>query len=323
MEEFLKRFAGIFILGLLCLMACKKDDNPDPNPVVAESFLPDSGQTSGFTTTPGEDADFTINAPSFTDNGDGTITDNITGLMWQKADGGEMTYENASVYCSDLVLGGYSDWRLPACSELFDINNFERVNPALFTSYFTITAAEYWWTGKTRADDPSRVWVVNSGGGIGAHPKSETISAGGTKKFHARAVRTHNFKAVTKEHFTDNGDGTVTDNYTGLTWQKVKSASTCSWEEALAYANDLSLAGFTDWRIPNIKELRSINDETLLKPSVNKNFFTGIVSGNFWSSTTLIQLSTKAWDINVDYGIVSYNDKTLKENVLCVRGGIK
>jgi hypothetical protein len=243
--------------------------------------------------------------------------------MWQKEDGGEMTFENASVYCSDLVLGGFSDWRLPTCIELYGINNFERVNPALFTGYFTTTLAEYWWTDKTRADDPSRVWVVNSGGGIGAHPKNETISAGGTKKIHTRAVRTNNFKEVTKEHFTDNDNGTVTDNFTGLVWQKVKPTSTYTWEEALAYANDLSLANFTDWRLPNIKELQSLNDESLFKPSFNKTLFTSISSGNFWSSTTLIQSTGKAWDINVDYGIVSYNDKTLKENVLCVRGGVK
>jgi hypothetical protein len=234
-----------------------------------------------------------------------------------------MTFENASVYCNDLVLGGFSDWRLPTPAELFSINNFERINPALFTVYFTTTLAEYWWTDKTRADDPARVWVVNSGGGIGAHPKNETISAGGTKKIHARAVRTNNFIAVTKDHFTDNGDGTVTDNFSGLIWQKVKSSSTYTWEEALTYANDLSLANCTDWRLPNIKEIRSINDETILKPSINNNYFTGINSGNLWSSTTLIQATTRAWDINVDYGIVSYNDKTLKENVLCVRGGVK
>ena len=61
--------------------------------------LPDTGQTEHYTATYGEDADYLINPPSFTDNGNGTITDNITGLMWQKTDGGEMTYENAAVYC--------------------------------------------------------------------------------------------------------------------------------------------------------------------------------------------------------------------------------
>ena len=66
--------------------------------------LPDSGQTGSYTTTPGEDADYLVNAVSLTDNGDGTVTDNITGLEWQKTDGGEMTWENAGSYCENLLL---------------------------------------------------------------------------------------------------------------------------------------------------------------------------------------------------------------------------
>jgi len=87
----------------------------------------------------------------------------------------------------------------------------------------------------------------------------------------------------------------------------------------LIYASGLTLAGKSDWRLPNVKEIQSLNDEKLFKPSFNKNYFTSILSGNFWSSTTMINAPSKAWDINVDYGIVSYDDKTVKENVLCVR----
>ena len=143
--------------------------------------LPDTGQTGSYTSSPGEDADFAINPLSFTDNGDGTITDNNTLLMWQKTDGGEMTVESAIAYCSDLVLAGFSDWRLPTGIELFSINHYNYLNPALDTNYFTKTVAQYWWTSETQADDPSKVWVVNAGGGIGAHPKTETVSAGGTR----------------------------------------------------------------------------------------------------------------------------------------------
>ena len=283
--------------------------------------LPDTGQQTSYTATRGEDADFVINPLSFTDNGDGTITDNNTGLMWQKADGGEMTIESAAAYCATLALGGYSDWRLPTNHELFSINTYDNLNPALNSAYFTKTLADYWWTSDRRVDDTTKVWVVNAGGGTGAHPKTETISAGGTKRFHVRAVRNPYSTTFAVSHFKDNGDGTIKDNYTGLTWQKLQSSNTMTWEDALAYASTLSLGGKTDWRVPNVKELQSLNDEKLSKPSFNKTYFANVVSGNYWSSTSMYQSPGIAWDINLDYGIVSYDDKTIKQNVLCVRGG--
>jgi len=283
--------------------------------------LPDTGQTGSYTSSPGEDADFAINPLSFTDNGDGTITDNNTLLMWQKTDGGEMTIESATTYCSNLELAGFSDWRLPTGIELFSINHYNYLNPALDTNYFTKTVAQYWWTSETQADDPSKVWVVNAGGGIGAHPKTETVSAGGTRLFHVRAVRTPVTTTFPVSHFTDNSDGTIRDNFTGLTWQKIQSPDAMTWEDALTYCGDLSLAGKNDWRLPNVKELQSLNDVTLSKPSFNKNYFTNVLAGNYWSSTTMVNTATVAWDINVDYGIVSYNPKMVQENVLAVRGG--
>ena len=65
-------------------------------------LLPDTGQTQSYTTTFGEDQDYLINTPSFTNNNNGTITDNVTGLMWQQVDGGEMTIEDAITYCATM-----------------------------------------------------------------------------------------------------------------------------------------------------------------------------------------------------------------------------
>ncbi len=323
--KLLKGLILLFLLTLVFGFSCKKEESTDPgnsdSSPVFSGYLPDTGQIISYTNTKGEDSDFDFHAPSYKDNGDGSVTDNNTGLMWQKTDGGEMTFENAAAFCRSMTLGGHNDWRLPTSHELFGINVFDNVNPALNTSYFTRTLAEYWWTSDLRADAAANIWVTNAGGGIGAHPKSETISAGGTKRFHVRAVRTTSVSTLPSLHFKDNGDGTVTDNYTGLIWQKVPNATTLTWEEALVYATGLSLSGKSDWRIPNIRELQSLNDEKLIMPSFNKSFFPNILSGNFWSSTSQVNSPSRAWDINVDYGIVSYNDKTIRENALCVRGG--
>ncbi|MEI6766927.1 MAG: DUF1566 domain-containing protein [Bacteroidota bacterium] len=305
--------AGLVMMMFMCAEAQK----------LLPFKLPETGQNSGFTSTAGEDADFAINPLSFTDNGDGTITDNNTGLIWQKTDGGEMTIENATTYCDNLTLAGYTDWRLPTGIELFSINDYSHINPALDTLYFKKTLAEYWWTSERQADDVNKVWVVNAGGGIGAHPKTETVSAGGTKKMHVRAVRNPITTTFSVAHFVDNGNGTITDNYTGLVWQKIQAANTMTWEDALTYANNSTLAGKSDWRLPNIKELQSLNDIAKFHPSFDTNYFVSLNSGDYWSSTTLFQTASKAWDINIDYGIVTQHDKTLSEHVLLVRGGFR
>ena len=286
-------------------------------------LLPDTGQTTSYTATFGEDNDYTINAPSFTDNSNGTITDNVTGLMWQQVDGGEMTIENAPNYCSSLTLGGYTDWRLPTPIESFSILNLQRNNPAMNTTYFPSSGADYWWTNSFQANDNTKVWCTNAGGGIGNKPKSETISAGGTKSYHVRAVRDIAIPTTLANHYTDNGDGTITDNLTQLVWQKVPTTTALTWEQALSYAEGLTLAGVSDWRLPNIKELQSLNDESVVNPSVNTAYLSAIGVKNYWSSTTLLPNPsnlTSAWYWNTQFGITTYDIKTNTNYVICVRG---
>ncbi|MEI6656824.1 MAG: DUF1566 domain-containing protein, partial [Verrucomicrobiota bacterium] len=150
--------------------------------------LPDTGQVASYSTITGEDADYTINPPNYKNNGDGTITDRITGLMWQQVDGGEMTWEQAVTYAASLSLGGHRDWRIAFATELYSIMDLGTINPAINTTYFTASAADYWWSADVAVDDATKVWVTNAGGGIGPHPKTETLSAGGSKRFHVRCV---------------------------------------------------------------------------------------------------------------------------------------
>ncbi len=307
----------IRITILSCLVVCITYGQPTTKTMLK---LPDTGQTGDYTTTFGEDADYTINAPSFTNNGNGTITDNVTGLMWQQTDGGEMTVESAATYVAALRLGGFADWRLPTAHEGFSILNHQNNNPAVNTTYFTTTAAEYWWTSDKQVGDATKIWCTNAGGGIGNHPKSETVSAGGVKKFHIRAVRNIAAATTVANPFTDNGDGTVKDNLTGLIWQKMPNPNTLTWEQALTYAEGLTLGGASDWRLPNIKELESINDERIVNPSVSTTYFSTIGIKNYWSSTSLPNQTTRAWYLSTQFGITTYDLKTSALSVITVRG---
>ncbi len=281
--------------------------------------LPDTGQTTSYTATFGEDNDYMIQVPYFLLNGNGTVTDTVTSLMWQQSDGGEMPIENAKAYCDSLTLGGYTDWRLPNAHEAFSILNHQHTNPALDPAVFTATDAEYWWTKDRQSNDTTKIWVTNAGGGIGNHPKSETISAGGTKKFHVKAVRDVVPPITIPSHYTDNGDSTITDHATNLMWLKFPVSGSLSWENAISYAESLNLATYTDWRLPNVKELQSLNDESVVNPSVNGTYFGALGIKKFWSSTTLPNQTSKAWYWDNQFGVITYDAKTNVNDVICVR----
>ncbi len=81
----------------------------------------------------------------FTDNGDGTITDNDTGLMWQQQDDGiERTWQDAITYCDALTLAGHDDWRLPTVEELGRIVDYSKHDPAINKVFTATSSAGYW-----------------------------------------------------------------------------------------------------------------------------------------------------------------------------------
>ena len=280
--------------------------------------LPDTGQHSSFTATFGEDHDYTSNAPYFINNGNGTVTDTVTSLMWQQSDGGELTIQNAIVYCDTLTLGGHADWRLPSDKEGYSILNHQYVNPAIDTNVFTKTNAEYWWTSKRQANDTNKIWSTNAGGGIGNHPKTETISAGGTKRFHVRAVRDMTTPPVIQQRFSVSNN-LVTDSLTQLQWYSQLYPDSITWEEALHMADTSTYAGFTDWRLPNCKELFSLSDIELVNPCMSTTLFSNLSLSVFWSSTTLINQTNKAWIMDNKFGITTYKDKLQRSKVVLVR----
>ncbi len=314
--------------------------------------LPDTGQTVDVPGVSGEDSEYTINPPSFTDNGNGTITDNVTGLMWQKVDNGESTWDNAAARASSVTTGGFTDWRLPTPTELFSIMNHNNGNPAaLNTTFFPSNptgVAEYWWSSDIYGADATKVWCVNAGGGMGPKPKAETLSAGGALRYHARYVR--GAKPTNGHNYVNNLDGTITDLDTGLMWTQVP-ASARSWTAALSYAEALTLAGYTDWRLPNIKELQTLVDFTLATATtansavspVNRVLFPAATTPAtaYWSSTVLRgggnQAPTSAWLVEFGVnttvpaangpprgaqGLISYEVMTSNFPVFAVRGPV-
>ena len=124
------------------------------------------------------------------------------------------------------------------------------------------------------------------------------------------------------QSFIDNGDGTVTDNDTGLIWQQGES-STMPWLFALSYCEELVLpAGQTDWRLPNQKELQSIVNYDTYDPSIDTTFFPGTVTSYYWTSTTRANNLYEAWMVYFNVGGVGTTSKTGSYYVRCVRSGL-
>ena len=119
--------------------------------------------------------------------------------------------------------------------------------------------------------------------------------------------------------------GVVLDNKTGLAWQddyrdNAGEIKNTTWQDALVYCHELRLGGRSDWRLPNIKELRSIVDRSRFNPTID-SVFTNVVSNYYWSSTTVVSDSSYAWFVFFEYGIDYKYIKSNKGYVRCVRGG--
>jgi len=149
----------------------------------------------GSTDYPGQDGFYRAGCPTegrYVDNGDGTVTDACTGLMWQKdtadasGDGSigpedGLTWQDALNYCDGLTFAGYDDWRLPSISELLSIVDYGRFSPAIDPVFRGVP--EWYWSSTTGILDPDFAWDVYLWGGI---------SNGGDKhnRLYVRAVRT-------------------------------------------------------------------------------------------------------------------------------------
>ena len=285
---------------------CYSDTDKISMPSVGEPFY-------------GQDANYNGNLPSYTNNENGTITDNVTSLTWEQDMGTKMTLDEAIKKAKKSNLGGFNDWRVPTIKELYSLIQFTgqvkgAVAIELFidTKYFnqplgnsekgereidaqTWSSTEY--VGRTMRNDETIFGVNFVDGRIKGYPKYNPRT-GNDNKMYFRLVRGNTDYG--KNNFIDNKDGTISDYATGLMWQKADDGIGRNWEESLTYAENLQLNKNSDWRLPNAKELQSIVDysrspQTTNSPAINTVFETTEIKdpeGNakqypfYWTSTT-------------------------------------
>ena len=235
----------------------------------------------------GQDAQYQGLPPAYQDNGDGTVTDLNTGLMWQKTPGNKVTYDEAVAGVNDFNLAGYDDWRLPTIKELYSLILFSGIDispesvepsvPFIDTNYFDfeygdisagerIIDAQYWSSTEyvgTTMNGAATVFGVNFADGRIKGYLRDTGPQGQPMRGFVRYVRGNLEYGI--NNFMDNGDGTITDNATGLMWSEADSGEGMDWEGALAWVqqkNGENYLGYNDWRLPNAKALQSMVDYT-------------------------------------------------------------
>ena len=285
---------------------CSNDQNQINCPAEAQDYF-------------GQDAQYTGNATSYRDNGDGTVTDLVTGLMWQKDPGDKVEYDAAVTGAATLNLAGHTDWRLPTIKELYSLIDFRGTDPSetsriealvpfIDDDYFEFKYGDVqsgdrlidsqWATStvytSTVMNGQECFFGVNfADGRIKCYPTSTG------KGYFVMYVRGDSYG---ENSFKDNSDGTISDEVTGLMWTKSDNGQGVLWKNALAYCENLQTGGHADWRLPNAKELQSIVDYTRSPDATNSPAIdavfecTQIVNeagesdyGFYWTSTTHIR----------------------------------
>lgn len=269
----------------------------------------------------GQDAHHLNNPPAYRDNGDGTVSDLVTGLTWMQDMGAKMTWGEAQAKLATLNKGQFQDWRIPNMKTLFSLSLYtgrafgERViTPFINTTYFKQPKgdtlrdereidAQTWssdlYTGATMGNNaPSRFGMNFVDGRVKSYPLINRRK-GEDNRMYFRFVRGNTVYGINQ--FQQHADGTISDNATGLMWQTRDSEKALDWQGALSYCTKLPLAGRTDWRVPSIKELHSLVDYTRSpqissSPSIDPMFHTSQITQSdgsrnypyYWSATTLL-----------------------------------
>jgi hypothetical protein len=137
----------------------------------------------------------------------------------------------------------------------------------------------------------------------------------------------------TSVYLIDSVNGTVTDSRTGLMWDRCArglsgtgcttgAASNFFWQDALnAAATTGSYNGFSDWRLPNIKELHSLVEECRISPSINEFTFPNTSNSFFWSGSPFAGGANLAWAVDFNYGLAENGGRSRAFVVRLVRAG--
>jgi len=270
---------------------------------------------------------------SYSRSGD-IVIDTVTGLQWSDSESiskpwitqasynvhefNNTSGDTAITYCESLQLGGYSDWRLPSVQEWETITDDgwldESLPMELFQNHSTSPYHNMYWTSTRYADYSPWAWNMDI----------DHIKLG-----HSLETNIYNVRCVRGEKLDDpvlsrHGE-IVIDSMTNLQWQDNEAAKTeiMHPSDAIDYCENMDLGEWSDWRLPNKKELLSIVDYSQASPAIDDSVFINIASSDhisYISSTSLSQAPASPWNVDFMDGNTGLNG-FYNVHVRCVRGG--
>jgi hypothetical protein len=278
------------------------------------------------------------------------VRDNVTGLIWEikQAKDGIADYENPNDtdntytwydtnpannlgYTGDYndgkntqafieqlnqkQLGGFHDWRMPSPKELASIANLAKFEPAIDVNFFPTTPSDwsaFYWSSTSHANSTGNAWGVGFNDGDDRNGAKDS-------PYYVRAVR--GGQCWSFDNLVINGDRTITDIASGMMWELETKNTKQTWKNAMDYCENASTAMYTDWRLPEQKELRTIVNFTRYLPAININFFHDTMSAFYWSSTSNANITGLAWGVDFRIGHDSNYAKDSSYYVRAVRGG--
>lgn len=259
----------------------------------------------------GQDGTYRVTVPTYKTTST-TLTDSVTGLVWQLSpDASPRTQPQAAAYCDALTLAGKDDWRLPTRLEYVSVLDEGASNGSCMPPTVPQAGIGNTWTASPTATTAGQFFVMNEQYGAWNLGAEDTTSV-------ARCVRGPALTGA-RTATTD----VVSDAMTGLVWQASSLDDTLlSWGDALTYCEGLVHAGKDDWRLPSIKELATIVDETVTEAPVLYADLGGAAT-QYWSSTPAPNISGGepfAFAVETSFGISpSFKVTEIAAAARCVR----
>jgi len=254
------------------------------------------------------------NQQSYDTSTAGVVSDRVTGLMWQgMANTTGMYWPAARTYCQDLTLGGHDDWRLPSLIELVSLVDTSRTNPAIDGAAFSKPVGGTVWTATPIFPSQDEAWYVSFNTGFTYHGHGNLLP------IDVRCVRSGRANPAAGRYAFAAGEATVSDQLTGLVWQRAVDGTTRSWQDAGKYCGTLAgAAGGGNWRVPSVKELQTILDLGRQSPALDLAVFPGSPGEQYWTSSALAGSTTDAWSVNFSLGVTNPGPRDSLDFVRCV-----